>query len=409
MSKKNIVVQKYGGTSVGDAAKIKRVASRIIRKKESGKSVVVVVSAPGDTTDRLIEMAGSISPNPEIRELDMLLATGEQQGIALVAMAIHEQGHNAISLTGHQVGIMTDSAHSRARIKSINTKKLKKELARDNIVIVAGFQGISVEENITTLGRGGSDLSAVALATVLDAEACEIYTDVDGVYNTDPSVVPEAKKIDKISYDEMLEFASAGARVLQSRSVEVAKKNNVKVVIKSSYIEEEKNSGTIIMKETKDLEQVAVRGVTLDKNQARMSIVGVPDRPGIAAKIFGDLAKENINVDMIIQSSAHETGINDISFTVNHEMLKKAVEICSRIKGELGATGIITDENVAKISIIGIGMRSHAGVAAKMFELLSDNDINIEMISTSEIKISCVIDAKEGKSAVKILHKEFCR
>ncbi len=408
MSKRsNIVVQKYGGTSVDDAEKIKRVASQIIEKKKSGKSVVVVVSAPGDTTDNLISMAAGISPDPEIREMDMLLATGEQQGIALVAMAIHEQGYKAISFTGHQVGIITDSVHSRARIKSINTKKIKKELAQDNIVIVAGFQGISPEENITTLGRGGSDLSAVALAAVLDAHVCEIYTNVGGVYSTNPSIVPGAVKIEKISYDEMLELASAGAKVLQSRSVEIAKKNNVRIDIKSSYIDEQKNSGTIIMKEIKNLEQVEVRGVTLDKNQIRMSIVGVPDRPGIAAKIFGELAEENINVDMIIQSSAHETGINDISFTVNREMLKRAVEICGRIKDELKARDIITDKDVAKISIIGVGMRSHAGVAARMFKLLSDNNINIEMISTSEIKISCVINSKKGKAAVKILHKEF--
>jgi aspartate kinase len=372
-----------------------------------GNEVVAVVSAPGKTTDRLMDMAYSISRKPHERELDVLLSTGEQQGIALVAMAINEMGHKAISLTGPQVGISTDSAHTRARIKSIDTDIIKKALDEGNIVIVAGFQGVSESENITTLGRGGSDLSAVALAAVLKAEICEIYTDVDGVYTADPSVVSEAKKIDRISYDEMLEMASAGAKVMYSRAMEVAKKYDVKLHIKSS-LKEGEDSGTVVTKETKDLEQVVVRGATLDEDQVKMSIAGVPDKPGTAAKIFGTLAKEDINVDMIIQSSAYERGVNDISFTISHQRLDRALEILEKVKEDIGAKQIIFDKDVDKVSIVGVGMKSHAGVAARMFEVLAKNDINIEMISTSEIKISCVVSSKNGKKALETLHHEFC-
>ncbi len=405
---KRIVVQKYGGTSVRDAQRIKNVAGRIIDTVREGSSVVAVVSAPGDTTDRLMDMAYSITPQPDERELDVLLSTGEQQGISLVAMAIKQAGYNAVSLTGAQVGIVTDNAHSRARIKSISTDKVKKALDEGNVVIVAGFQGVSLEENITTLGRGGSDLSAVALASVLKADVCEIYTDVDGVYTTDPSIVPQAKKIDEITYDEMLEMASAGAGIMQSRSMEVAKKNNIKMHIRSSLKEHNFSRGTIVMEETKDLEQVVVRGVTLDTDQVKMTIVDVPDEPGVAAKIFGALAKGNINVDMIVQTSPHEKGLNDISFTVDKSRLKDASDILASVKEEIGAGRILTDESVAKVSIIGVGMRSHAGVAARMFEVLAKNSINIEMISTSEIKISCVVEEAEGEKAVKALHNEFC-
>ncbi|MFW6133997.1 MAG: aspartate kinase [Elusimicrobiota bacterium] len=403
-----IVIQKYGGTSVGDAEKIKKVARRIVQTMKKEKEVVAVVSAPGDTTSRLMDMAYSISKNPDERELDVLLATGEQQGISLVAMAIKEMGYKAISFTGHQVGIVTDSFHSRARIKKIDTSKVIKALDEGNIVIVAGFQGISEEENITTLGRGGSDLSAVALAAVLDARACEIYTDVEGVFTADPSIVKNARKINEISYDEMLELASSGAKVMQSRSLEIAKKHNIVINIKSSMNNNSKESGTMIMKETKDLEQVVVRGVTLDEDQVKMSIMGVPDKPGMAAQIFGSLSKENINVDMIIQSSAYKSGENDISFTVDHSRLNRAREILEKVKNKIGAKEIIVDEDVDKVSIVGVGMRSHAGVASKMFEVLAKKGINIEMISTSEIKISCVVSRNKGKTALKELHHEFC-
>ncbi len=405
---KSVVVQKYGGTSVRDAERIRNVARRIVNTFKSGSQVVAVVSAPGNTTDKLMEMAYSISKNPDERELDVLLATGEQQGISLVAMAIKETGCKAISFTGAQVGILTDSLHSMARIKSIDTSTIKKALSEDNIVIVAGFQGISEEENITTLGRGGSDLSAVALATVLKARVCEIYTDVAGVYTADPSIVPEAHKIDEISYDEMLEFASSGAKVMHSRAMEVAKKNSIKIHIKSSLIEDTKKGGTTVMKETTDLEQVVVRGVTLDEDQVKMSIVGVPDEPGIAARIFSVLAIENVNVDMIIQSSAYKSGINDISFTISHQRLNKAKEILQRVKDEICAKDIMIDEDVDKVSIVGVGMKSHAGIAARMFEVLAEKNINIEMISTSEIKISCVVSKNRGKEALKVLHHEFC-
>lgn len=397
-----------------DAGRIKNVAKRIVNTMKSGSDIVVVVSAPGGTTDKLMEMAYSISGSPDTRELDVLLSTGEQQGISLVAMAIKEMGYKAISFTGAQVGIFTDSLHSMARIKRIDTTIILRSLSDGNIVIVAGFQGISEEENITTLGRGGSDLSAVALAAVLKADVCEIYTDVDGVYTTDPSIVPQAHKIDEISYDEMLELASSGAKVMQSRAMEVAKKHSVKLNIRSSLSKDYKEGGTMVVKETKDLEEVVIRGISLDDDQVKMSIVGVPDRPGIAADVFGSLAKEHINVDMIIQSSAYNSGgkstagINDISFTISRKFLDKAKNILKNEKDKIKAKEIICDEDVVKVSIVGVGMRSHAGVAAKMFEILAKIGINIEMISTSEIKISCVVSREMGKEAVKALHKEFC-
>ena len=404
---RGLVVQKFGGTSVRDAERIKNVASRIVQTVKSGKDVVAVVSAPGDTTDRLMKMACSISSCPSERELDVLLSTGEMQGISLVAMAIHELGFKAVSLSGAQVGIITDSVHSRARIKRINTEKILSSVKSGHIVIVAGFQGVSADENITTLGRGGSDLSAVALASVLKAEACEIYTDVDGVFTADPSVVTCAGKIERITYDEMLELASAGAKVMQSRSMEVAKKHKVRLLIKSSLRKDGKG-GTTVMEETKDLEQVVVRGVTLDEDQVKMSIENLPDRPGIAARLFGALAAEGINVDMIIQASAYKSGRNDISFTISRRHVKLAHTKLKEIAGELGADDIIVDEDVCKVSIVGIGMRSHAGVAARMFEVLAKKGINIEMISTSEIKISCVVPGDSGKEALRALHSEFC-
>ena len=398
-----LVVQKYGGTSVAGPERIKKVARRIIETKKKGNRVVIVVSAPGDTTDRLIETAREITPSPPEREMDMLLATGEQMSIALLAMAINALGEKAVSLTGGQVGIVTDETFTKAKIKKIDTRKIEKELAKDRIVIVAGFQGITANRDITTLGRGGSDLTAVALASVLKADRCEVYTDVAGVYTADPRIVPDARKIDKISYDEMLELASLGAQVMVPRSIQVAKKFDVDIQVRSSFSEEE---GTVITREVTKMEEVVVSGVAYDKDQVKVTITGVPDRPGIAAKIFGALAQGNVNVDMIIQSSAKE-GINDISFTVSRGDLRKTLEIMERVKREMGAKGLIYDEGVAKVSIVGVGMRSHSGVACEMFSALAEENINIEMISTSEIKISCVIKEKETEKAVRALHRKF--
>jgi len=398
-----LVVQKYGGTSVAGTERIKKVARRIIETKRKGNRVVIVVSAPGDTTDRLIETAQQITPSPPEREMDMLLATGEQMSIALLAMAIDALGEKAVSLTGGQVGIVTDETFTKAKIKKIDTRKIEKELAKDRIVIVAGFQGITANRDITTLGRGGSDLTAVALASVLKADRCEVYTDVAGVYTADPRIVPDARKIDKISYDEMLELASLGAQVMVPRSIQVAKKFDVDIQVRSSFSEEE---GTVVTREVTKMEEVVVSGVAYDKDQVKVTITGVPDRPGIAAKIFGALAQGNVNVDMIIQSSAKE-GINDISFTVSRGDLRKTLEIMERVKREMGAKGLIYDEGVAKVSIVGVGMRSHSGVACEMFSALAEENINIEMISTSEIKISCVIKEKETEKAVRALHRKF--
>ena len=398
-----LIVQKYGGTSVAGPERVKKVARRIIMTKKKGNRVIIVVSAPGDTTDRLIETAQQITDSPPDREMDMLLATGEQMSIALLAMAINALGEKAVSLTGGQVGIVTDETFTKARIKKIDTKKITRELNKDKIVIVAGFQGITADRDITTLGRGGSDLTAVALASVLKADQCEVYTDVSGVYTADPRIVPDAKKIDRISYDEMLELASLGAQVMVPRSIEVAKKFNVDIHVRSSFNDEE---GTVITKEVSRMEEVVVSGVAYDKDQAKVAITDVPDRPGIAAKIFGALGAGNVNVDMIIQSSA-EGGINDISFTVNRGDLKKTLDIMEKVKREIGAKELVYDDGVAKVSIVGVGMRSHSGVASKMFSALAEENINIEMISTSEIKISCVIKEKDTEKAVRAIHKKF--
>lgn len=401
----SLIVMKFGGSSVADADKIKNVASRVIEKKKQNNKVVVVVSAPGDMTDDLISLALKLTDTPDLREMDMLLSTGEQVSIALLSIAIKSMGMDAISLTGSQAGIYADECHTKARITKVVPTKIKKELAKGRIVIVAGFQGINPYEDIATLGRGGSDLTAVALAAALKADECEIYTDVEGVYTTDPRVVKEARKIPVISYDEMLEMAGSGAQVMQGRSIEVAKKFNVVIHVRSSF---SKNTGTIIkdVKEDIPMEEVVVRAVTFDKNQAKLSICDVPDRPGIAAKIFGALAKEFINVDMIIQSTARQK-YNDISFTVARSDLKKAYEILNRVKKEIGAAMVLVDDTIAKISIVGVGMRSHPGVAAKMFKALADKRVNIEMISTSEIKISCVIKESEVEKSVKALHNTF--
>lgn len=401
----SLIVMKFGGSSVADADKIKNVASRIIEKAKQGNKVVVVVSAPGDMTDDLISLAEKLTDSPDKREMDMLLATGEQVSIALLSMAIKARGVNAISLTGPQAGIHADLAYTKARITKIVPTKIKKEISAGKIVIVAGFQGINPHEDITTLGRGGSDLTAVALAAALKADECEIYTDVEGVYTTDPRMVKEAQKISVISYDEMLEMAGTGAQVMQGRSVEVAKKFGVKIHVRSSFT---KNTGTIITGDEQEvsMEEVVVRAVTFDKNQAKLSILDVPDRPGVASKIFGALAKESINVDMIIQSAARQK-YNDISFTVGRSELKRTAEILRRMKEKIGASGVLADDTVAKISIIGVGMKSHPGVAAMMFAALAKEKVNIEMISTSEIKISCVIKDSDVERAVKSLHKAF--
>jgi len=374
------------------------------KKRTQGHDVVVVSSAMAGETDRLINLLKEISPKYDLREYDQLVSTGETAAIPLVAQAIKELGYDAISLTGFQMGMITDGAHSKARIVKITAERIFKALKEGKICVVAGFQGIYPETgDITTLGRGGSDTTAVAIAAAIKADVCEIYTDVDGVYTADPRIVKNAKKLDKISYEEMLELASLGAKVLQSRSVELGMKYNVPILVLSSL---EEKPGTLVIKEDKDMEKVIVSGVTSDKNQAKITIVGVPDRPGIAAEIFGKLAEANINVDMIIQNVGLD-GKTDLSFTVAKTDLLRAIDACEAVKNSIGASKVVSDENIAKVSIVGVGMKSHAGVAAKMFKLLSENNINIQMISTSEIKISCVIDEKFSELAVRVLHDKF--
>ncbi|NIM02731.1 aspartate kinase [bacterium] len=399
-----LIVQKYGGTSIAGPERIKKVARRIIDTKKRGNRVVIVVSAPGDTTDELIKTAQQITPSPSEREMDMLLATGEQMSSAFLAMAIHALGEEAVSLTGGQVGIVTDETFTNAKIRRIDTRKIEKELSNDRIVIVAGFQGITAERDITTLGRGGSDLTAVALASVLRADQCEVYTDVAGVYTADPRIVSDARKIDRISYEEMLELASLGAQVMVPRSIHVANKFGVDIHVRSSFSDEE---GTVITREVSRMEEVVVSGVAYDKDMVKVAITDVPDRPGIAAKIFGALGKEKVNVDMIIQSSAVGAGVNSISFTVARGALRKTLDTMEKVKQEISAKGIVYDDGVAKVSIVGVGMRTHSGVASKMFSALAQENINIEMISTSEIKISCVIKEKDTEKAVRAIHRKF--
>ena len=405
----SLVVMKFGGSSVADSEKIKHVAKRIIAKTKLGNKVVAVVSAPGDMTDDLIEMSKKITETPDEREMDVLLSTGEQVSIALLSMAIKAAGSDSISLTGPQAGINADLSHTKARITGIVPTKIKKELAKGKIVIVAGFQGLNPNKDIATLGRGGSDLTAVALAAALKADSCEIYTDVKGVYTTDPRLITDAAKIDYISFDEMLEMAGSGAQVMQGRSIEVGKKFGVNIHVRSTFSE---NEGTMISTEEKvrkwrkNMEEVVVSAVTFDKNEVKFSIVDLPDRPGIAARLFSELATGNVNVDMIIQSAA-ENGVNDISFTVTHSDLKKTENILANVQKELGAKQILVDDKIAKISVVGVGMKSHPGVAAKMFEVLAREKINIQMISTSEIKISCAISESELNKAVSALHKAF--
>ena len=398
-----LIVHKYGGTSVGTVERIHRVAERVERAQKDGHQIVVVLSAMSGDTDRLLKLAHEVTDAPDERELDMLLSTGERVTIALLAMELRGRGVNARSFTGRKVGIHTDSAHTKARISRVTADRIKEALSAGVIPVVAGVQGINASSDVTTLGRGGSDLTAVALAAALKADRCIIYTDVDGVYTADPNIVPAARRLEKISYEEMLEMASLGAKVLQSRSVEFAAKYSVPVEVNSSFKE---GKGTLVTREDADMEGVLVSGVTGDRNQAKITIVGVPDRPGIAARVFGAVANANIVVDMIIQNVS-QASTTDISFTVPKADLRNAVDLVQRLSEEIGARSVAVTESIAKVSLIGVGMRSHSGVAAKMFEVLSREGVNIMMISTSEIKISCVIEEKYLELAMRTLHTAF--
>jgi aspartate kinase len=399
----SIIVQKYGGTSVADAEKIRNVAGRIIATKKAGHQVAVVVSALGGMTDDLVRMAYELNPNPAEREMDMLLATGEQVSIALLSMAIAAQGHDAISFTGGQVGIVTDGSHTKAKIVNVRASRLLKALDEGKIAIVAGFQGVTDDHDITTLGRGGSDTSAVAVAAKLGAERCEIYTDVAGVYTADPRLVPDARKLAVVSYDEMLEMAATGAKVLQLRSVEYGRNYGVKIAVKSSF---DNSEGTLIEEGTHMMEKAIVSAVTHDTDEAKITIFGVPDRPGIAATVFRALADRQINVDMIIQNVSDE-GITDISFTLPGSDLVNGRKVVDDLVRTLEARGCSCDEKIAKLSLVGAGMKSHPGIAARMFEILAEENINIDMISTSSIKLSCVIAEDEVGRAVRALHAGF--
>ncbi|MBM4132782.1 MAG: aspartate kinase [Nitrospira sp.] len=399
----SLIVQKYGGTSVGTVERIHRVADRVAEAKKAGHALVVVLSAMSGETDRLLRLAHEVTASPDERELDMLLSTGERVTIALLAMDLRGRGINAQSFTGRQVGIITDSSHTKARIARVTAERIREALAEGIIPVVAGFQGINERNDVTTLGRGGSDLTAVALAAALKADRCVIYTDVDGVYTADPNIVPSARRLDRVSYEEMLELASLGAKVLQSRSVEFAAKHGVPLEVKSSFKE---GQGTLVVTEDADMERVAVSGVSGDRNQAKITIIGVPDRPGVAARIFGPVAEANIIVDMIIQNVS-QASLTDISFTVPRADLGKAVGLVQRIAKEIEAKSVAVTEVIAKVSLVGVGMRSHSGVAARMFEVLSKEGINIMMISTSEIKISCVIEEKYLELAMRTLHGAF--
>lgn len=398
-----LVVQKYGGTSVGNIEKIRNVAKRVIESHLEGNQVVVVLSAMAGQTDGLIQMATEMMDDPDARELDVLLSTGEQVSIALFAMAVKSMGYDACSLLGFQAAINTNDSYGRARVHNIETGRIVKELEEGRIVAVAGFQGLDEHGDITTLGRGGSDTTAVALAAALKADVCEIFTDVDGVYTTDPNVCPKAKKMDFISYDEMLEMASLGAKVLMIRSVEFAKKYGVAIHVRSTFTKER---GTMVVAETTDMEKVLVSGVAFNKNEARVTIRKVPDQPGIASQIFEPVFETGILVDMIVQNTS-EDGLTDLTFTVSKLDFYKTMELVRGVAQKIGAEKVLGDENIAKVSIIGVGMRSHAGIANKMFTILAKENINIMMISTSEIKVSCVVEEKYTELAVRVLHEAF--
>jgi aspartate kinase len=403
MTKKKIIVQKFGGSSVANIDRIKAVANRIVETKRKSNNIAVVVSAMGDTTDELEELVYNITSNPPERELDMLMSTGEQISCALLAITITELGHDAISFTGGQVGIHTTKTHTKARIENIDATRIRKAFEENKIVIVAGFQGVTEDLDITTLGRGGSDLTAVALAKALNADVCEIFTDVTGVYTTDPRIEPKAKKLKTITFDEMLEMASLGAQVMQARSIEVAKRFNIPIHVRSSFSKEE---GTMIIKETEKLEEIAVRGLTCNKSEAKITICAVPDKPGVAASIFNQISSAGISVDTIVQNVSH-TKHTDISFTVPKNNLSKALKVAADTAKKLKAGEVLSDKNIARVSIIGSGMRSHHGIAAQMFNTLAENKININMIATSEISISCIIEQEATDKAVRALHKAF--
>ena len=399
-----LIVQKYGGTSVADTERIRSVARRVVEQKQAGNEVVVVLSARAGDTDRLVKLGHEMSPHPDPRELDVLLATGEQITVALFSMAVKDMGFEAVSMTGYQAGIITDHAYGRARINWIETLPISERLQEGKIVVVAGFQGYDDEGNITTLGRGGSDTSAVALAAALHADLCEIYTDVEGVFTTDPNVYSKARKLNKVSYEEMLEMASMGAKVLHIRSVEFGMKYNVPILVRSSFSDA---PGTLVTKEDQEMERVLVSGITYSKNEARITLPDVPDVPGMVARLFSPISDARINVDMIIQGRGSIPGLANVSFTVPRSDYERTVEIADRVAAEIGAGKVHSNPRIAKISVIGVGMRSHSGVAKLMFEVLARENINVKMISTSEIKISCVIDEKYTELAVRVLHDAF--
>lgn len=398
-----IIVQKYGGSSVANIERVKKVAEKIVERAKERNKVVVVVSAMGKTTDELIKMASKITSSPNERELDMLISTGEQVSIALLTMAIHSLGWDAISFTGMQAGIVTNAVHTRAKVTAVNHKKIKSALEKGKIIIVAGFQGINANGDITTLGRGGSDTTAIALAAQLEADGCEIYTDVDGVYTADPRIVRTARRIPVISYDEMAEMASLGARVMHYRAIDLARNYKVKILVKSSFVSGE---GTLIMEVDPMLERVIVRGVTQEINVGKIVVQGVPDVPGVAYKLFKALAEEEIIVDMIIQSS-HRNEINDIAFTVAISDFNKTIKITKRLAEKIGAEGVMSEPEVAKVSIVGAGITSDPAIAARMFGALAKEGVNIDMISTSGIRISCLISSSRIEDAVRAIHKEF--
>lgn len=399
-----LVVQKYGGTSVANVERIRSVARRVVERKKAGDDLVVVLSARAGETDRLIQLGKEMSSNPDPRELDVLLATGEQITVALFSMAVKDMGFEAVSMTGYQAGIITDQGYGRARISWIETLPVKEKLHDGKIVVVAGFQGYDDMGNITTLGRGGSDTTAVALAAALKADVCEIYTDVEGVFTTDPNVYSKARKLKKISYEEMLEMASMGAKVLHIRSVEFGMKYNVPIMVLSSFTDA---PGTLVTKEDQDMERVVVSGITYSKNDARITVTDVPNVPGMAARLFKPIAAEGINVDMIVQGSTGAPGKANISFTVPKSDYEKTVSIAERVSHEIGAGKVNSNPHIVKVSVIGVGMRNHSGVATRMFDTLATENINIIMISTSEIKISCVLDEKYAELAVRVLHDAF--
>jgi aspartate kinase len=399
----SLIVQKYGGTSVGSVERIKEVAKKVIEYRQQGHDMIVVVSAMSGETNRLIDLAKQLNDHPRGRELDVLLSTGEQVTIALLSMTLQQMGMPAVSYTGGQVRILTDNAHNKARIMEIDDDKIRNDLTQGKVVVVAGFQGCDENGNITTLGRGGSDTTAVALAAALKADECQIYTDVDGVYTTDPRVVPEARRLDHITFEEMLEMASLGAKVLQIRSVEFASKYNVPLRVLSSFTE---GGGTLIAAEDPLMEQALISGIAFNRDEAKLTILGVPDHPGVASQILGPIAAENIEVDMIIQNTGHDS-TTDFTFTVHRNDYNTAFKILEQTAQKLGAREVNGDEHIAKISVVGVGMRSHAGIASTMFTALADENINIEMISTSEIKISVVVNEKYLELGVRALHKAF--